>query len=141
MGKPLSLSATTANHHLKDAIEVEDTCEIFLRFEDGGIGNFYATTSYVSNASIIMELTFPGHAVSFIGDKVYDNGEPVALAVNNTKSVGKSYWGKSHEILISRFYSAVEKDEPTPVSLASGALSLSVLLAAYRSHGETVTLA
>ena len=141
MGKPLSLSATTANHHLKGVIEVEDTCELFLRFENGGIGNFYATNSYVSNASIIMELTFPGHAVSFIGDKVYDNGEPVALAVNNAQTVGKSYWGKSHEILISRFYSAVEKDEPTPVSLSSGALSLSVLLAAYRSHGETVTLA
>ena len=141
MGKPLSLSATTANHHLKGVIEVEDTCEIFLRFEGGGVGNFYATTSYVSNASIIMELAFPGHVVSFINDKVYDNGEPVALAENTAQSVGKSYWGKGHKGIISRFYSALEKNEPVPVSLSSGALSLSVLLAAYRSHGETVTLA
>lgn len=140
MGKPLSLSATTANHHLKGVIEVEDTCEIFLRFEDGGVGNFYATTSYTANASIILELSFPGHTVSFIGGKVYDDGEPVALAENTSKTVGKSYWGKAHKDLISLFYEALEKDEPSPVPLSDGALALSVLLAAYRSHGETVML-
>ena len=112
-----------------------------MRFEDGGIGNFYATTAYMANASIIMELTFSDHVVSFINDKVYDNGEPVALAENTAQTVGKSYWGKGHEGLISRFYSSLEKNEPVPVSLSSGTLSLSVLLAAYRSHGETVSLA
>ena len=140
MGKPQSLSATTANHHLKGIIEVEDTCEIFLRFAEGGVGNFYATTSYANNASIILELAFEGHTVSLIGGKVYDNGEPVALTETAAATVGKSYWGAGHEGLIGRFYEAVEKDLPVPVSLTSGALSLSVLLAAYRSHGETVSM-
>ncbi len=139
MGKPLSLSATTANHHLKGIIEVEDTCEIFLRFEKG-VGNFYATTSYVANASIILELQFPSHTVAMIGGKVYDNGELVPLTEDTTETVGKDYWGKGHKGLISNFYHTVTEDLPVPVTLDSGALSLSVLLAAYRSQGEAVTL-
>ncbi len=140
MGKPTKLSATTANHHLKGTIEVEDTCEIYLEFVGGGIGNFYATTSYVANASIILELCFEGHTVSLLGGKVYDNGEPVALMTNAAATVGKSYWGKGHEGLIALFYEAIEKELPVPVTLDSGSLSLSVLLAAYRSHGEAVML-
>ena len=139
MGKPLSLSATTANHHLKGVIEVEDTCEIFLRFEKG-VGNFYATTSYAANASIILELQFPAHTVSMIGGKVYDNGTLVPLSEDRTATVGKDYWGKGHKGLISNFYHTVAEDLPVPVTPESGALSLSVLLAAYRSKGETVTL-
>lgn len=140
MGKPLSLSATTANHHLKGVIEVEDTCEIFLRFESG-VGNFYATTSYSANASIILELQFPSHTVAMIGGKVYDNGTLVPLTEDTAETVGKDYWGKGHKGLISNFYHTVTEDLPVPVTLDSGAVSLSVLLAAYRSHGETVDLA
>ena len=140
MGTPKTLSATTANHHLKGVIEVEDTCEIHMTFEEGGIGNFYATTSYAENASIILELCFGGHTATLIGEKVYDDGEPVALTPVSPNTVGKNYWGVSHEELIGRFYRAVQTNEAVPVSRESGSLSLAVLLAAYRSHGETLEL-
>ena len=46
MGRPVSLCATTANHHLKGIIEVEDSCEGMIRFENGKYANFYATTAF-----------------------------------------------------------------------------------------------
>ncbi len=141
LGKPESLSATTANHHLSGVIEVEDTCEMTIAFEGGATGCFYATTSYCRDSHIFLELDFEGHTVTMLGGNVYDNGEPVEVARAVAQdSPGKTCWGQSHTRLIEKFYHAVASGEPSPVSLESASVSLQVLLAAYRSDGKRIPL-
>ena len=45
LGKPVSVEAQTANHHLPGIIEVEDMMEAYIRYENAE-ACFYATTAY-----------------------------------------------------------------------------------------------
>ena len=140
-GTPLSLRATTANHHLKDVIEVEDTCEMSVRFESGAIGNFYATTSYAKDATIFLELeTEAGHTLSLFAGKIFDNGELVEMKKDEGAIRGKGCWGTGHTRLIGLYYEALKNGDPMPVSLESACVSLHVLLAAYRSCDKQILL-
>jgi len=140
-GEPASLRATTANHHLQNVIEVEDTCEMTVRFKGGAVGNFYATTSYTKDASIFLELeTEAGHTLSMFSGKIYDNGEPVAMAENTAAVRGKNCWGTGHSKLIGLYYDALAHGTPMPVELASACTSLHVLLSAYRSKDQNILL-
>lgn len=140
-GAPSSLRATTANHHLKNVIEVEDTCEMRVRFAEGAIGNFYATTSYTKDASIFLELeTEAGHTLSLFSGKIYDNGEPVPMATDSAAVRGKNCWGTGHSRLIGLYYQALQSGSPMPVTLESASTSLHVLLAAYRSQDSEILL-
>ncbi|MCQ2385402.1 MAG: Gfo/Idh/MocA family oxidoreductase [Clostridia bacterium] len=140
LGKPVSLSATCANHHLKDVIEVEDSCEATLWFASGAVGNFYATTSFCQDMPVFLEIVFKDHIVSLFNGQVFDNGSPVAKENVRHETTGKACWGQGHSLLIGLFYEALEKGLPMPVTLDSAALSLRVLLSAFRSKGNIVTL-
>lgn len=138
LGTPVSLSATTANHHLSGVIEVEDSCELTARFASGAVGCFYATTSYAVDSPVFLEIDYEGHRVSLTGGRVYDNGEPLSEAPEAHIAPGKNCWGDGHIRLIEAFYDALDTSAPTPVPLDSASLSLRVLLAAYRSGGKEV---
>jgi len=140
-GKPISLTATTANHHLKGVIEVEDTCEMTVDFENGAVGCFYATTSYAKDGNIFLELeTKAGHTLTMLSGLVLDNGTPVPLPENKAALLGKGCWGTGHARLIGMFYEALAKGAPMPVALESACVSLNVLLSAYESKDQKVLL-
>ncbi len=140
-GTPASLRATTANHHLKNVIEVEDTCEMTVRFKEGSVGNFYATTSYTKDASIFLELeTEAGHTLSMFSGKIFDNGVQVEMAEDSSVLRGKGCWGTGHSRLIGMYYRALRDGKEMPVSLESACVSLHVLLSAYRSSDEQILL-
>lgn len=140
-GAPESLRATIANHHLKDVIEVEDTCEMTVHFKEGAVGNFYATTSYTKDASIFLELeTEAGHTLSLFSGKIFDNGELVPMKEDAGLVRGKGCWGTGHSRLIGMYYRALRDGTPMPVSLESASVSLHVLLSAYRSKDAKISL-
>lgn len=139
LGTPEKLSATVANHHLSGKIDVEDSCELTAWFSNGAVGNFYATTSFCKDMPIILEIVYPEHTVLLYGGQVLDNGLPLAVPAM-PQGAGKACWGAGHSRLIPLFYRSVLDGTPSPVPFASAALSLKVLLAAYRSCGRKVSV-
>lgn len=133
IGKPKSVCATTANHHLKDAIEVEDTCEGVIYFENGKQANFYATTSALGTDDTLIILQTKNHRIELRLPNITVDGVTTSYE-KDIHYIGKKCYGNGHEQLIARFYDALKGGTDVPVSAQSARYALSILLAAYRSH-------
>ena len=135
LGKPIALYATKSNHKHKGIIEVEDTCEGMVEFENGLVGNFYATNAFTgaSRTSIFVKTT--NHLLEirnnklFIDDKIVEDDDASAF-------LGKEVYGNGHVILIKKFYEAIENETEMPITLESAQWALRLLLAAYESNDE-----
>ena len=134
LGTPKTLCATTANHHLKGIIEVEDTCEGVIGFDSGKAANFYATTSFDGKDSTTVYLvTEKKRTVMIQQSNVYLNGTQIDDPELVTDYVGKECYGNGHVSLIAKYYSNLASGTEMPVTLESAQYALRVLLAAYRS--------
>ena len=140
LGNPLSVCATKANHHLKNIIEVEDTCEGVIKFEDGKSACFYATTAFSGYDSTNVFLITKNHKIELRNNRLYVDSEPVAVGSEKETYLTKACYGNSHATLIERFYSALEDGTDMPVSLESASYALRILLAAYKSGDQELTL-
>lgn len=135
LGKPVALYATTSNHRHKGIIEVEDTCEGMVEFENGKVGNFFATTAFngASRTSIFIKtenhMLEIRNASLYIDDKLVEETEA-------SKYLGKEVYGDGHVTLIKKFYEAIENSTEMPVTLESAQWPLRLLLAAYESNDE-----
>ncbi len=139
LGKPKSVCATTANHHLKGVIEVEDTCEGIITFESGKKANFYATTSAVEYDDTSVVIRTENHKIVLDLPNVTVDG--VMTSYENDKHyIGKRCYGNGHVQLIARFYNALENSEPMPVSAESAQYALKILLAAYKSCDKEIII-
>lgn len=133
LGRPKYLYATTSNHHLKEAIEVEDSAEGMIVFESGKQANFYATTSFCAGNETNLYIKTKNHAVEIIDSEIYV--DKIRQTVRNTGNpqIGKDCYGKGHYVIISKFYEALKNGSEVPVSLESAQWALRILLAAYKS--------
>ena len=101
-GKVASVKATMANHSLKDVIEVEDTLEALIHFENGTKGLFYASNANGYHAPPMIEISFK-NALFLISDgKLYKNGELLAKDTDNY--TGKICWGDGHSLELYNIY-------------------------------------
>jgi len=135
LGKPIALYATKSNHKHKGIIEVEDTCEGMVEFENGLIGNFFATNAFcgASRTSIFVKTTNHmleiRNAKLFIDDKLVEDTDTKGF-------LGKEVYGDGHLTLIKKFYEAIESGAEMPITLESAQWALRLLLAAYESNDE-----
>ena len=105
--------AAMRNHHLRDAIEVEDTAEIYLR--KGNVpALLYASTAYSQDAPVILEMHFEGAVVRLEGDvmTVIREGQRQEIPCVTDPVLGRSYWGAGHKACIADFYRSIETGEP-----------------------------
>lgn len=122
LGKPFTIGATMANHHLKDCIQVEDTVEAWMSFEDNKRACFYATGAYVTDAPVFLELQGEWGRITM-------NGPEITLSIPEQNSrrmiyeqengIGKGYWGCGHEACIRDFYDCLREKRPFRVNLKS----------------------
>ena len=135
-GVPSHVEASCANRHLQGVIEVEDTCEARLTYDDGRVALFYATTAHGEDAPNFLELACPAHRIMLYGETIMVDGvispcdEPEIVT-----SLGKKCWGNGHIHLISLFYQSILDGEPSPVSVESASHAVKVLLQCYESSG------
>ena len=135
LGKPESVIATTANHHLKEVIEVEDTCEGIIKFENGNRANFHATTSFVGrDTTLLCFVTEKKRKVQIQDSAVYVDGIRVEDPSLVSDFFGKECYGNGHMYLIRKFYKALSEGAPMPVTLDSAESALKILLTAYKSN-------
>lgn len=111
-GLPVYVDASIANR-AHPSIEVEDVAEGLIAYENAKI-SFYVNTINPYDAPVEIELICENGRAAIKGDAgfiEYNNGEKLSsdapVAVNTPP---KAYWGTSHEIQISEFYDALEKN-------------------------------
>ena len=136
LGKPKYLYATTANHHLKDDIEVEDSSEGMIVFESDKKANFYATTSFTAGNATNIYIKTENHEIEIIDSEIYVDKIRQTVETTSNPQIGKGCYGKGHYVIISKFYDALSKGLEAPVSLESAQWAVRILLAAYRSKDE-----
>ena len=133
LGTPKKLWATKANHHLKDIIEVEDTCEGVIEFDSGLRGNFYATTSFHGWDATSVYIVTNKRKIEIRHPDIFVDGVKLNIESKNDV-IGKACYGSGHQILISKFYNALSCDDEMPVTLQSAQYAIRILLAAYKSN-------
>lgn len=140
LGEPLSVCATTANHHLKGIIEVEDSCEGIINFPEGKRASFYATTAMKGYNSTTLFLLTKNHRIEIRDNRLYVDGDHVDEGRDHENYVTKACYGNGHATLIDMFYKSLESGEEMPITLASASPALKVLLAAYKSNDKEIKL-
>lgn len=143
LGKPVRAEAEIRNHHLKDVIEVEDTVEAYLTFEDTDgecHGNFYATNAYCTDSTPLIEVKAE-HMTLRIEDPEltvwYSDGRMEKPDFReNEEFFGKRYWGNGHKRAIQDFYEAIEQNRECMIELKNTDESNRLMFAVYQSARE-----
>lgn len=143
MGRPVRVEACAANHHLKGLIEVEDTLEAWMTFENGGTpvrACLYATNAYVTDAPVLIELAGSRRTVRVEGEAVYvreRQDEPWTVwQGEKTAAPGKAYWGCGHEACIGDFYDCLKAGRPYRNDLPSVKNTFETMIRIYEAAGE-----
>lgn len=101
-GKVKSVSSAMSNHSLKGIIEVEDTVNSYIEFENGAKGIFFATNAYPMNSGVQLELEFENKSFLYYNGALYSDGE--IIYTDSDKPVGKIYWGNGHLRTLKDYY-------------------------------------
>lgn len=139
LGEPDRVEASMSNHHLQGVIEVEDMAEAFLQFPGGRRACFYATTAYVSDAPILIELACEKGSIRLEEEKVtvrFRQGDEAVYTYQRGQAEGKAYWGSGHAACICDFYQCLERGTPFANNLQSVENTLRVMMQIYESAGR-----
>lgn len=143
LGRPLSVEARCSNHHLKGVIQVEDTAELYLAYEDK-TALFYATTAYCCDSPVLLEIRCENGVLRMEGEdlSVVEGGDTSLKSYEEGKIIGKNCWGASHARLFGAFYRCLDSGERFPTGLADVMDSFAVLMGAFASSrlGQPVDL-
>lgn len=135
LGKPVAVTATKSNHKHKGIIEVEDTCEGMVEFENGKIGNFFSTNAFVGTSRTSIFIKTTNHKLEIRNSKLYVDDKLIE-DTQTSGYLGKEVYGDGHLTLIKKFYQAIEENGEMPITLESAQWPLRLLLAAYESNDE-----
>jgi predicted dehydrogenase len=139
LGNPKSVTATISNHHLKDTIEVEDSSEGVIEFENGSVGNFYVTNAAPVGDRITLVLNSKSTKIEIRGQDISVNGKSIDFP-KTISYLDKEYYGSRHPDIIKNFYEALSTGADMPVSLKSASKVIKVILAAYKSHDKKIII-
>lgn len=120
---PLKIEASLHNRK-HEAVEVEDTAEGIVTYENGATLSFYANNNYLCNEPIEIRLYCEnGKAVLSYDDARIEYNDGTSEHTRNQKqeivsayTSGKDYWGIQHAVQIQQFYNAVAGLEPLDIS-------------------------
>ncbi len=138
LGKPKQIYATTANHHLKSVIEVEDTAEGMIVFEGGKKAVFYATTAFFGKDTSNLFIKTKNHDIEIRNSDIFIDNIKQNLDGDSNPQLGKDCYGKGHYGIIKSFYNALASGGDVPVSLESAQWAMRTVLAAYSSSDEKI---
>lgn len=138
-GEPVLVESSIMNHHLKSTIEVEDTMETYIQYDNGAIGNFYATTSYIYDEKPIIEVHCENMTLRMEDPDlwmIYPDGTREQVPLEKLEFYGKAYWGAGHAVCIRKFYDSLEKNETFETCFSKVETITKLLLASYESARE-----
>lgn len=134
-GKAKNVEATMKNYSLKGVIDVEDTVDAYIEFENGAKGIFYATNAHAVNSSVELEFEFEKARLLYTNGKLFLNGE--CVCEDSSNFLGKHYWGMGHARTLCDFYSG-----ESTLSLCDIKNTMDAMFAIYESaeKGKEITI-
>ncbi len=131
-------SATMTAKRLAEVIETEDTCDMLLENERGGRFLLYCTVCAVGNMPVQLHLKLEKGEIHMDGSRLTIVGpeETVFEDYAAKMTVGKDYWGASHEHLIREFYRAILAGEAPYVTPADALETTRIMEQAYLSASQ-----
>ncbi|MEI6131815.1 MAG: Gfo/Idh/MocA family oxidoreductase [Bacillota bacterium] len=132
MGLPKRVSGKINNHHLKGIIDVEDTAEIFLEFEDSATGIFFASNANYKDVTPTLDIWCENMEILLKGEDVFVNGE-IIQTEKLPEAMGKMVWGVGHKLLISDFYEKIHNNVTFPVTVDEASHSINAIFDLYKS--------
>ena len=132
LGEPEIARASMRNHHLRGAIEVEDTAEIYLRRGDVP-ALLYASNAYSWDAPVLLELQFERAIIRLEGDvmTVIQDGVKRDILCDTAPVIGRAYWGSGHWACIADFYNSIAENRPFPNAPAACEATMQTVLRLY----------
>lgn len=129
----------------KGQIEVEDTALARYEFEDGTVALYNGTVACGLNLPVLLDFVCEKATLRIEGDNAYriTDGKIEQLSMpDNADFVGKNYWGKGHDSLITDFYDCLKTGRKFPIDAYEGGKAVEEFLAIYASDeiGEKVYL-
>ena len=145
LGRPQAVHAVKANFHLNGFVEVEDTMSAWLDFGGGCSALLYASTAYCEDSPVMMEFICENVAVRVENKQVdcaWKDGRNETVNFNAVKavespSIGKAYWGTSHEKCIRDFYASVSEKRGYRLRPSALVDTMDTLFAIYESAGAS----
>ena len=137
MGKPLKVEAEVKNYHLKSVIDVEDTVESYIEFENGP-ACFFATNAYVEDAPVLLEIVCEKGKIRLEGNELFvmrKNETKVRYHYEEKPCLGKAYWGSSHGKCSSDYYACLESRKKYQNDLESTEKVFLLTMDIYESAG------
>ncbi len=109
-GKVANTEGTASLRKNADIIEVEDTAEATLYYENGRTAIFYATNCNVTDSAVFLEIYLEkGKLLLQNGQLFKDSGSGYEFVTNEAGAVGgKAVWGNGHALMMKRFYRAID---------------------------------
>ena len=144
LGPATDVQAAMHNRHLQGVIDVEDTLEAYIRFQDAPV-LFYASLAYSADAPILMEIDCEHATYSLSGEEltITTRDDQRSMADHSRlPDGGLPYWGSSHKLLIADFYQSIQKKQPFPITPSSVQDTMALVYGCYASAhtGKTVVL-
>ena len=133
------------HNHCHPKLNVEDTAEAVIGFENDCIYNLYACNCYGFDSPINIE--FCGEKGRFgliqdVGYTWFGAQYTEYREISKGSTVGKDYWGSTHIMQIEEFYNALINDKGITVDGLEGRKTLELIKGIYLSsiRNERITL-
>lgn len=140
-GRIKTISASVSNKGIPE-IEVEDTADALIEFENGVRASFYATNTYPTNESFFLEANMGDSILRYCDGMLWRiSRDCTELLERDAPGEGaKTYWGTSHETAIKKFYAALSNGTEDYVHLSDVVPTMLALFEFYRtSYGKKLS--
>lgn len=135
--KVKAIAADTSTRVLGDTIEVEDTADATIWFEDGVRGLFYATNCFSGNSPVEIDIHLEDATLKIWNNQLWemtDKGCNVLTGNGEEENKHRGYWGTGHGKLINNFYKSIDDNNPSlNVTIDEGLITMQMLDAIYLS--------
>lgn len=124
--------SSISTKRLADFIEVEDTADMLLFFEDGQRAVFFATICGVGNDPVCLDMICENGKIR-LGEKLiisYADGQEEVLDIDRI-SGAKSYWGTGHTALIADYYDCVSTGRHFEIDAREASKTIEILDKVY----------
>lgn len=141
LGSVKQVQSHMCNHTLQQVIEVEDTVEALISFENGAGAVFFASNGYGANAPVLLEIVCENVTIRMENEQLqltWKDGRKEQIIEETGTPLGKNYWGSSHYSCIQDFYRAIREGRTYQNDIQSVKETMELMLHMYDPYRNKI---